>query len=604
MNGTTGRASIQMIQFRFPVILLIAVLTAAGCSSKDLEVGDIQCPDVVTAGTSVTVSIQASGDTGIRYAWSIDPSTAGSFSNPLASVSDLVLTESETDTEATIHAVLSGDKTGPVIRSKDITILGVQNDDSGDDGEPDDEEPEIQIAGLGFDWVEQIGYQFERSGLSVAADSKGNAYVCGVIQLIDYGDLNAFLYKFSPDGSVVWSDIFGESGEQMYARDLVIGPEDELYMCGDFHGDVDFEPGEEITIIENTGIADAFIARYGRGERLDWVINWGKTYATGQCIWLDPEGHLYVTGTYSSWIDFDPGPGKDTAFSLNGYDAYVSKFDIGGQWHWSEYWGGIGEIDWGSYPDCEDSGKVEGLAVCTGIDGKIYVGGGYNHMVDFDPGEPELTYTARSEDMYLTQFTEDGLFSGVYTNGNTAEESVESITSDTDGNIYVAGNFTRRLDFDPCPDIDSHKPVGGRDIFIIKFDPTGQYLWVRTFGSEGNDMCGSITIGPENIIGLCGTFEGTIDFDPGPGESVESGNGRLSGFTLLLDRNGVYLASAAVSGTDRTHFTAIDIDSDFNIYLTGHFYETTDFDPGENEAPLTSGGESDAFLLKLNSQFE
>ena len=56
--------------------------------------------------------------------------------------------------------------------------------------------------------------------------------------------------------------------------------------------------------------------------------------------------------------------------------------------------------------------------------------------------------------------------------------------NDAAGNVYVMGSFRETVDFDPGPGVYNLTSVGQGDIFISKFDASGNFLWVKTIGSH------------------------------------------------------------------------------------------------------------------------
>lgn len=85
--------------------------------------------------------------------------------------------------------------------------------------------------------------------------------------------------------------------------------------------------------------------------------------------------------------------------------------------------------------------------------------------------------------------------------------------SDTQGNLYVAGKFYGKIDFNPSPrrtfTLDSK--LGGA--FLAKYTSAGALLWATQsdapFNAVAADALGNVY--------TCGTFTGTYDFDPNPG---------------------------------------------------------------------------------------
>src|SRR5690606_19045272 len=98
------------------------------------------------------------------------------------------------------------------------------------------------------------------------------------------------------------------------------------------------------------------------------------------------------------------------------------------------------------------------------------------------------------------------------------------------------------------------------------------------------------------------SFTGTIDADPGP--SVSNFLQQGIGFDILLqklDSAGGYVWGKQIGGLLQDEILSLSIDSMSNIYITGQFKSTVDFDPSPGTINLTSAGDFDAFIAKFDS---
>lgn len=101
--------------------------------------------------------------------------------------------------------------------------------------------------------------------------------------------------------------------------------------------------------------------------------------------------------------------------------------------------------------------------------------------------------------------------------GGGTESIGYSIELDAFGNVYTTGSFMGTVDFDPGLGVFNLAAVGQRDVFISKFDASGNFIWATSFGSPLNDYGRSLFADASGNIYLTGSFEGTADFDPGTG---------------------------------------------------------------------------------------
>jgi hypothetical protein len=102
---------------------------------------------------------------------------------------------------------------------------------------------------------------------------------------------------------------------------------------------------------------------------------------------------------------------------------------------------------------------------------------------------------------------------------------------------------------------------------------------------------------------ITGSYEGSIDLDPGTGVSEISSNGGDDIFISKLDENGDFVWGNGIGGTSFLPDEGFSITSNNNndVIVSRKFAETVDFNTGAEMHELTSNGEKDIFLLQLNS---
>ena len=98
-----------------------------------------------------------------------------------------------------------------------------------------------------------------------------------------------------------------------------------------------------------------------------------------------------------------------------------------------------------------------------------------------------------------------------------------------------------------------------------------------------------------------GSFQGTADFDPGAGTFNLTSAGDYDIFISKLDSSGNFVWAKSLGGTGYDVSYGIALDSGGNVYTTGSFSGTVDFDPGAGTFNLTSAGTGDIFVSKLDS---
>ncbi len=192
-------------------------------------------------------------------------------------------------------------------------------------------------------------------------------------------------------------------------------------------------------------------------------------------------------------------------------------------------------------------------------------------------------------------------FEWAYKAGSSGDDQGRSVSVDAVGNVYTTGYFTGTVDFDPGVMIYNLSSNGGADIFIQKVAADGSFLWAIKIGGTLNDRGWGIVSTASGTTYITGFFQGTVDFNPGPGVLNLTASGSNDIFVLNLDSNGNIGWVRVTGGTSNDQARAITIDPSGNVYLTGLFTGTVDFDPGPANTNLSSNGATDVFIQKFDA---
>ena len=179
-----------------------------------------------------------------------------------------------------------------------------------------------------------------------------------------------------------------------------------------------------------------------------------------------------------------------------------------------------------------------------------------------------------------------------------------SITTDALGNVYTCGRFTGTADFDPGAGIFNLTAIGEVDIFISKLDSAGNFIWARAMSGVGYEAAISIAVDASGNVFTTGGFQSTVDFDPGPGIFNLTAPGPVGTYDIFiskLDSAGNFVWAKRIGSIDNDSGNSIALDDSANVYTTGYFNITVDFDPGPGVFNLTSPGYDDIFVSKLDS---
>ena len=257
------------------------------------------------------------------------------------------------------------------------------------------------------------------------------------------------------------------------------------------------------------------------------------------------------------------------------------------------------DFDWAKQFGGNNYGQ--GLAVTTDNLGNVYTTGSVAGTVDFDPGVGVASLSeAGGGDIFISKLDASGNFVWAKLIGSIGGDIGWAIATDNTGNVYVTGSFLGTVDFDPGVGTANATSVNATDIFILKLDTDGNFVWVKTIGSADNEEGNTIKVDASNNVFISATFNnGPIDCDPGAG--VFNLTGFYDSFILKLDSDGDFIwAKKFTCALDIVHIYGFDFDATGNIYTTGRFNETTNFNTGAGTDNLSPLGGIDIFVCKLD----
>jgi hypothetical protein len=386
--------------------------------------------------------------------------------------------------------------------------------------------------------------------------------------------------------ALTWAKQIGGSGQD-WANAVTTDTANNIYTTGFFQGSVDFDPNAGFYYLSSTGTQSMFITKYDNSGNLVWAKVMGGvsgTNCTGYAVVTDASGSIYLTGAFGGTIDFDPNSGVTNLTSAGSNDIFICKLDALGNLLWVNRIG--------------SSNNDYGRTIALDSSNNVYIAGDFLGTVDFNPsaGTTNITSDTTWFDAYILKLDTDGNFIWVKQIGGISTESISGI--DINGtNLFVSGYFVGTVDFNPNAGINNITAVGGgQDGFICKLDTSGNYVWAKNLG----DSCISSKSDSLGNTFITGSFQGSSDFDPGATIVTLTSNGSLDLFIAKFDTLGNYIWAKNLGGSGLDQSAGMVLDNAFNIYLTGVFETTVDFDPNVGIANLVSKGNVDNFVAKYS----
>lgn len=407
----------------------------------------------------------------------------------------------------------------------------------------------------------------------------------------------------------------------------VFDANNNIYSIGGFSGTVDVDQSSNVYNLTASVPGALFILKQDAAGNFQWAKPFLRKSnivfgINGTGISLDANNNIYIAGTFTDTVDFDPGPGTyymtPPLSSTVNFNTFIVKLNPNGDFVWAKQIGGA-------------AGVSVSLLDMKVRDAFLYFYAASNGNVDVDPG------------VGIVNLSSGGIIEKLDTAGIFiwAKQGIlgASIQVDSIHNLYGTSSFVGTVDFDPGINVLNFTAQGISDIAIVKLDSAGNLQWARQIGDFDNDRGQNIAIDRWGNCAVTGYFNGTVDFDPGPAVHNLVATSR-DAFTLSLTTNGDYrwaksislpsnndgravatdtLGNVYMAGADGPPLTKYDssgnvvwqtalpglpawvgIDHANSVYTTGNFSGTQDFDPGPGvynlSAPGLNGG---GFIQKL-----
>ncbi len=455
-----------------------------------------------------------------------------------------------------------------------------------------------------FQWAQAFGGAQYDMGKSVTVDADGNIITtgyfegtvdfdpgAGVFNLTSAGDQDIFIQKMNASGNFIWAKSVGSSGGD---RGLSVTTDlaGNILATGHFEGTVDFDPGPATHNKTSEGIIDVFILKLNSAGNLVWVQTFGGMFwDEGTSVKTDAAGNVFTIGTFSEIVDFNPDVDTFNITSQGNEDIFIQKLNANGYFQWVKAFG--------------DVSNDYGFSLALDQTGNIITTGSFGGTVDFDPDMNSTFYltSVAFYDVYVQKLDPSGNFLWAKAFGGALSDIGASVTVDNAGNVISTGGFIDSVDFDPGPGVFNLIATGATDIYVQKLDAAGNFLWAKGFGDSGHDEGKSLKSDANNNILITGIFNGTIDFDPGPGISNFTANGDQDVFISKLDSSGEFVWTRTFGGAGYDFGEALTLDNIGNLYICGNYFGTVDFDPDAGIANYTSNGSHDIFVQKLTQCF-
>jgi hypothetical protein len=396
-------------------------------------------------------------------------------------------------------------------------------------------------------------------GLDVAIDSAASIVMVGRFggsanfgggALTASGGSDIFVAKYNNVGAHVFSKrLGGTQADGDLNVSVAVDSGRNVYVGGNYRGTIDFGGGFTHTAL---GTTDAFIVKFNASGVPQWSRSYGLAASSAvrvNGLAVSPAGDVFVAGAFASTTVNLGGSVLTNGGPAGTYDGFVLKLSTAGAHVWSRQFGGTTGNDQATnialdatltpYVSGFFVGTAEGLTSLGSSDGLLLkiapatgattwarrigadstdlanavevdsvgpvVTGTFKKTVTFDDASTATTATSAA---YVAAYNAAGTFrwKKAYT---SATGNVRGLTmAGTTAGVVALGDFQGSVAFNaPAAAVTA---TGTNDMWMVRYDTTGNVLWTTTHGSSTALPAGaSVAAG---VLGVTGDFQNSITF--------------------------------------------------------------------------------------------
>ena len=412
-------------------------------------------------------------------------------------------------------------------------------------------------------WSKLFGSSNEDAANALAVGADGAIYVVGSSSgtldgQTNAGQQDAFVTKFNPDGTKVWTRLFG-NGENNIAKSIAIGIDGSIYVCGE---------NSSFDLNSNSLISDGFITKYDSFGNKIWTNVLGSNgYDIANALTVGIDGAVYVGGYTSAGL-FDGIQNNSTA-------GFISKFLPDGTKIWTKLVSNstINALQIGQNGALLAAGNYFGGV----IDGQLGVGG---------------------SDAFVSSYEVDGTKGWTRLLGSGSSDNLYGLTVGADGSLFLAGDTYSDLYGEKnlgVPNLYSSKSSSTTDAFVMNLSVPDNVPPKISVSTPGFSITGPLK-GGESVVLNFAITEAVKDF---VAADITVQGGTLTNFQGA-DKN--YSASFTASFDGSAQSVSVGngkfSDASGNFNLDGVDADNRlSFAPSVNVAPLANAGTAQSVVL-------
>ena len=525
----------------------------------------LEPPQSVNAprGSSVQLAVEIAGTPPVAYQWRKQGVALGNYNRVLGATTARLGINTIQTNDAGNYTVVITNNYGSVTSAVAVVTVG----------------PATPASGPPWTWVRTLGGSGSDSTVGLATDGSGNVYATGTFQKTNViggtalvappSAQNIFVAKYDRSGTPQWATQAGGTKYDV-ASGIVNDGMGHLYLTGYFSSS-NAAFGPYILTNQTPSYNDLFVAKMDDQGHFLWALSAGGTRDdVSRALTVDADGNLLVVGDFgSATLNF----GGVVVTNVGGTDVFVAKFNPQGQALWARSAG--------------SSGSHAGNAIATDASGNVYIAGEMWIRIRF--GQIELD-SHFDHDIFLAKYNARGDVQWARQLNSFSIAGARNLTVDAHGDVIMTGYFDQTCDFDAYP-LVAH---GGQDVFLAKFNPSGEVIWAQNFGGHGYEYPRDLAVDGIGNIYITGSFEQTADF----GGVTLTTSGQRDVFIVATDSAGQVIWAKQAGDTRSDDGYALAVGPANGLVIGGAFVSSMFFD---GVAYPAGGSGTDGFVAQLGS---
>jgi hypothetical protein len=367
-----------------------------------------------------------------------------------------------------------------------------------------------------YRFAKAIGGRNMEIASAMEVDGAGNIYLAGTFMdapdfdpgveaqnLVSLGGREIFFAKYSTTGTYIFANSIGGRADQNVTA-LKVDAAGNIFLTGNFSGSTDFNSGTDTTFIYGESQPACFIAKYNSSGGYVFAKCFRAGVRTIKKVLQDAAGNLVLTGEFIGPASFETSSTalRETSpvFDDVNADIFIAKYNSSGNLNMAK------AITGNSLKFVKD--------MTLDMQGNILVTGFLTGTADFNPSERTQNLEAQGTDIFFAKYSPSIEYLFARRIGNAGFDKADAIATDQASNIYIAGNFSGTVDFDPDVNTANITAAGNSDGFIARYDASGNYIFSRNIGGAGDEIATLLKVDSRRNIHMAGSFLGSTDLAP------------------------------------------------------------------------------------------